>query len=302
MTVCRKAPSAAARWTSCCRPRGSPERLAEIGAHPYLAPGPVELPPPESEDHFRRVLGAVRTAAGVDFSHYRDTTIRRRILRRMALHDESSLASYAGRLEQDGSEVEALYRDLLINVTSFFRDPALFEALKTSVFPEILEAKPADAPLRLWVPGCSTGQEPYSLAIVLWEFFDDKPLRRPFQIFATDLSDPGSLACARLGLYPESIEAELTPERLHRFFKKEDRLYRINKSIRDSCVFARQNLTADPPFSHVDLISCRNVLIYMTPALQKRVAADLPLRAQRAGIPGAGVFRDGGGAQRAVRG
>ena len=264
-------------------PEGIARRLAEIGAHPYLAPSPVEAPPPESENHFRRVLGAVKAVTGVDFSQYRDTTIRRRILRRMALQGESSLAAYARRLEQDVPEVEALYGDFLINVTSFFRDPALFEALKTSVFPEILKAKPADAPLRLWVPGCSTGQEAYSLAIALWEFFDDKPLRRPFQIFATDLSDPGSLERARAGLYPESIKAELTPERLHRFFKKEDPFYRIDKSIRDSCVFARQNLTVDPPFSHVDLISCRNVLIYMALALQRRV---LPTFHYALNVPG----------------
>ena len=264
-------------------PEGIAERLAEIGAHPYLAPDPVEVLPTESEDHFRRVLGAVRAATGVDFSQYRETTIRRRILRRMALHSESSLASYAGRLEQDAPEVEALYRDLLINVTSFFRGPTLFEALKTSVFPEILKAKPRDAPLRLWVPGCSTGQEVYSLAIALWELFDNKPVRRPFQIFATDLSDPGSLERARAGLYPESIEAELTPERLHRFFTKEDHLYRIDKTIRDSCVFARQNLTVDPPFSRMDLISCRNVLIYMSPALQRRV---LPTFHYALNVPG----------------
>ncbi len=263
-------------------PEGIARRLAEIGNHPYLAPGPVEAPPPESEDHFRRVLGAVKAATGVDFCHYRDTTIRRRVVRRMALHGQSSLAAYAKRLEQDALEVDALCRDILINVTSFFRDPALFEALKTSVFPEILKAKPADT-LRLWVPGCSTGQEAYSLAIALWEFFDDKPLRRPFQIFATDLSDPGSLDRARAGLYPESIEAELTPERLHRFFMKEDHLYRINKAIRDSCIFSRQNLTADPPFSRVDLISCRNVLIYMDPELQRRV---LPAFHYALNVPG----------------
>ncbi len=264
-------------------PEGIGRRLGEIGNHPYLAPRPVEAPPPESKDQFRRVLGAVRAVTGVDFSHYRDTTIRRRVVRRMALHGQSSFAAYARRLEQDALEVEALYRDILINVTSFFRDPALFEALKTNVFPEILEAKPPDAPLRLWVPGCSTGQEAYSLAIALWEFFDDKPLRRPFQIFATDLSDPGSLEQARPGLYPKSIEAELTPERLHRFFKEEDHRYRINKSIRDSCIFARQNLTADPPFSHVDLISCRNVLIYMAPELQKRI---LPTFHYALNVPG----------------
>ncbi|MGH2822515.1 MAG: CheR family methyltransferase, partial [Thermoleophilaceae bacterium] len=254
-------------------PEGIARRLAEVAAHPYLALGPVEALPAEAEDHFRRVLGAVRAATKVDFSQYRDTTVRRRIMRRMALHGESSLAAYAERLEQEGPEAEGLYRDLLINVTSFFRDPALFEALKTSVFPAILEAKPLDEPLRLWVPGCSTGQEPYSLAIALWEFFDDQPVsvRRPFQVFATDLSDPGALERARAGLYPETIEAEVSPERLHRFFKKDDRLYRIDKSIRDYCIFARQNLSTDPPFSRVDLISCRNVLIYMAPALQRRV-------------------------------
>jgi two-component system CheB/CheR fusion protein len=173
----------------------------------------------------------------------------------------SSRSRPTGRLEQDAPEVEALYRDLLINVTGFF---------KTTVFPEIPKAKAVDAPLRRWVPGCSTGQEAYSLAIALREFFDDQSLRRPFQIFATDLRDPGSLERARAGLYPESIVSELAPERLLRFFKKEDHLYRLDKSIRDSCVFARQNLIADPPFSHIDL-SCRNVLIYMAPALQRRV-------------------------------
>ncbi len=246
------------------------ERLGAIGAHPYLAPSHPEEPP-EAEDQFKRMLGAVRSATGVDFSLYRDTTIRRRIMRRMALHGEQVLADYTRRLEQDGGEVEALYRDLLINVTSFFRDPDLFETLKESVFPEICNNKSPATPIRIWVPGCSTGQEAYSLAIALWEFFDHKPVRPPIQIFATDLSDAQALERARSGLYPESIEAEVSPERLRRFFKKEEHLYRIDKSIREACVFARQNITADPPFSHVDLISCRNVLIYMTPALQKRV-------------------------------
>lgn len=264
-------------------PEGIARRLAEIGAHPDLAQGPVEAHSPESEDHFARVLRAVRVATGVDFTQYRDTTIRRRVARRMALHGESSLASYAGRLSQDVPEVEALYRDLLIHVTSFFRDPALFEALKTGVFPQILKAKPADARLRLWVPGCSTGQEAYSLAIALWEFFDDAPLRRPFQIFATDLIDLGTLERARAGVYPESIEAELTPERLRRFFTKEDHHYRIDKAIRDCCIFARQNLTADPPFSHLDLVSCRNVLIYMAPLLQRRI---LPTFHYALNVPG----------------
>ncbi|MGH2708957.1 MAG: CheR family methyltransferase, partial [Actinomycetota bacterium] len=219
----------------------------------------------------------------MDFGLYRDTTIKRRIMRRMALHGEPWLADYAGRLETDGGEVEALYRDLLIKVTSFFRDPDLFETLKESVFPEICKNKSPATPIRIWVPGCSTGQEAYSLAIALWEFFDDKPVHPPIRIFATDLSDAQALERVRAGLYPESIEAEVSPERLRRFFKKEDHLYRIDKTIRDACVFARQNITADPPFSHVDLISCRNVLIYMAPALKKRV---LPIFHYALNVPG----------------
>ncbi len=247
-------------------------RLSEIGEHPYLAPTPPPAEgPAEAEDQFKKILAAVRAATAVDFSEYRDTTIRRRIMRRLALHGQQSLADYAQLLQTDRAEVEALYRDLLINVTSFFRDAAMFEALQSSVFPEIVKGKGPTTPIRVWVPGCSTGQEAYSLAIALVEFFDDKPVRPPIQVFATDLSDPGALEKARAGVYLESIEAEVTPARLRRFFQKEDHLYRIDKSIRDACVFARQNVTADPPFSHVDLISCRNVLIYMAPLLQKRV-------------------------------
>ncbi|MGH8614063.1 MAG: EAL domain-containing protein [Gammaproteobacteria bacterium] len=263
-------------------PENIAERLAAIGPHPYLATCHPEEPP-EAEDQFKRILGAVRSATGVDFSLYRDATIRRRIMRRMALHGEPSLAAYTERLETDGGEVKALYRDFLINVTSFFRDPDLFETLKESVFPEIWKNKSPATPIRIWVPGCSTGQEAYSLAIALWEFFDDKPVHPSIRIFATDLSDAQALERARTGLYPESIEAEVSPERLRRFFRKEDHLYRIDKSIREACVFGRQNVTADPPFSHVDLISCRNVLIYMAPALQKRV---LPIFHYALNVPG----------------
>src|SRR5262249_37397778 len=154
---------------------------------------------------------------------------------------------------------------------SFFRDAEMFETLKGRVFPEIVKGKPPAAPLRVWVPGCSTGQEAYSIAMSILEFFDDKPVRPPIQIFATDLSDQTALDKARAGVYPESIEAEVSPERLRRFFKRDDHVYRIDKMIRDVCVFARQNVTADPPFSHLDLISCRNVLIYLATPLQKRV-------------------------------
>jgi len=189
----------------------------------------------------------------------------------MMLHGKSNLNEYSELLLGDRTEIDSLYRDLLINVTGFFRDPEVFEALKRVAFPEMLRNKSVTKPIRIWVPGCSTGQEAYSLAIVLLEFLDDKPFRPTIQIFATDLSDSVSLERARTGLYPENVESEITPERLRRFFTKEDHAYRIDKTIRDMCVFARQNVAADPPFSHVDLISCRNVLIYMSHVLQRRV-------------------------------
>ncbi len=250
------------------------ERLAQIGKHPYLVreTAPAErLRSPVVETEFKKILSRVRAVTGVDFSLYRDTTIKRRIMRRMALHIQESIESYARRIDADDSEAVALYHDLLINVTGFFRDPEVFDALKTIVFPGIIREKQPTAPIRVWVPGCSTGQEAYSIAMSLVEFFDDRPIRPPMQIFATDLADPRSLEKARAGIYPESIEGEVSPERLRRFFVKEDHGYRINKAIRDLVVFARQNVAADPPFSHVDLISCRNVLMYLTTPLQKRI-------------------------------
>jgi two-component system CheB/CheR fusion protein len=248
-------------------------RLAEIGAHPYLrAESTATESEPTAAESYQSILASVRAVSGVDFSHYRDTTIKRRIMRRMALHGQQSLAAYAKQLNSDPVEVEALYEDLLINVTSFFRDPEMFDALKTSVFPEILKGKSPTQPIRIWAPGCSTGQEAYSLAMALIEFYDDKPVRPPIQIFATDLDQSG-LDKARSGLYPEGIEGEMSPERLRRFFRREDHVYRIDKSIRDMCVFAKHNVTSDPPFSHLDLVSCRNVLIYLTTPLQKRVIA-----------------------------
>ncbi len=201
----------------------------------------------------------------------------------MALHSDRSWSDYARRLQENQPEVEALYHDLLINVTSFFRNPELFDALQAKVYPELIKGRSPTAPLRLWVPGCSTGQEAYSLAISLLEFFGERAPRPPIQIFATDLADQTALDKARAGVYPESIEGEVSPERLRRYFQREDHIYRINKTIRDMCVFARQNVTTDPPFSHVDLISCRNVLIYLSTPLQKRV---LPTFHYALNVPG----------------
>ncbi|MGE5611709.1 MAG: CheR family methyltransferase, partial [Bacillota bacterium] len=246
--------------------------LAHIGQHPYLKPTNAagESGGPAGDD-FQKILGLLHASSGVDFTNYRDKTLRRRIARRMALHHKDSLRDYASFLEGNRPELDALYHDVLINVTSFFRDPEVFEALKQVVFPQILKGKSPETPIRIWVPGCSTGQETYSLAIALLEFLDQVPMRPPVQIFGTDINDSASIERARTGFYPESIEAEVSPERLHRFFSKEDRGYRVGKSIRDMCVFAKQNVAVDPPFSNLDLVSCRNLLIYLSNALQQRI-------------------------------
>jgi len=248
--------------------------LARIGQHPYVTK-PEALGerggPAAEEASFRKILSLLRATYGVDFSAYRDTTIRRRMMRRMVLSIKEDLGEYARFLEKNRQELDALYHDILINVTSFFREPETFEALKQSVFPEILKGKPSGAPLRIWAPGCSTGQEAYSLAMALVEFLEDKSVSPNIQIFATDLSDTVSLQKAREGIYPENIAGEVSPERLRRFFTKEDGKYRVNKMIRDLCLFAKQNVAADPPFSRIDLVSCRNLLIYLAPHLQKRV-------------------------------
>ena len=247
--------------------------LARIRAHPYLTPSSssrtAELVP-DGDPELKNILHLLRTASEVDFSDYKPATVKRRILRRMALHQIGKLKEYAQFLRHHPAEVEALHEDLLIKVTSFFRDSAAFEALKTEVFPSILKHRSPQEPLRVWVPGCSTGEETYSQAIALLEFLGNRNPEIPVQLFGTDLSQR-SIEKARAGTYPESITADVSPERLRRFFAKVEGGYRINKTIRDLCVFARQNLLQDPPFSRIDVISCRNVLIYLGPVLQKRI-------------------------------
>lgn len=248
--------------------------LARIGHDPNLA----LLPKAENDaaeaagmKDFQSVLALLRLQCGVDLSLYRDTTLKRRIQRRMVVRTCHGLADYIKLLEKDSGEIGALFDDVLINVTGFFRDPEVFETLKAAVFPEIL--KTGTQTIRIWIAACSTGQEAYSLAIALLEFLGQKPNAPGIQIFATDINESVSLEKGRRGLYPESIEAEVSPERLRRFFTKEDGGYRISKTIRDLCVFAKQNVTSDPPFSRMDLISCRNLLIYLTPGLQRHVVS-----------------------------
>jgi two-component system CheB/CheR fusion protein len=216
------------------------------------------------------LFAALRTATGVDFSHYKRTTILRRIRRRMLVHQMDGLTEFHDYLKKNPAEVAALYQDLLINVTEFFRNAEVFEFLASDVFPRIVKDRPAEQAIRLWASGCSSGEEAYSLAIVLLEFLGEKAFQTRIQLFGTDLSE-NAIELARTGFYPESSLVAVSPERLRRFFSRVEGGYRISKAVREMCVFARHNIFADPPFSHMDLISCRNVLIYMDASLQKQV-------------------------------
>ncbi|MGV3557822.1 PAS domain S-box protein [Larkinella arboricola] len=228
--------------------------------------GEESLPP---DEELKPILTFLRKAVGVDFSQYKVTTIRRRIIRRMLLYKLETLKDYAQYLRQHPQEANLLYSDLLINVTSFFRDAEVMEYLKKVLFPRMIAENNEGEPLRIWVPACSTGQEAYSLAMLLMEVLGERASSMVIQIFATDLSE-SAIAKARLGSYSRSEIMDVSPRRLHRFFTKQDDQYRINKSIRDLCVFAPHNIFKDPPFSRVDLVSCRNLLIYLNGSLQRR--------------------------------
>lgn len=254
-------------------PKAIAHELGRIGRHPYLghtgaASSPESLAAdPEGLDQILRML---RQKSGVDFTQYRQTTIRRRIARRMMVHGVDTLDNYSRYLQAHPSQVQALYNDLLVNVTRFFRDPEGFRILQRSVFPSLIKQRPPDAPIRIWAPGCSTGEEAYSLAILLLESLNDADGSLPIQLFGTDVSET-AIVKARAGIYPENIELDVTAARLRRFFLKVDSQYHVRKAVRELCVFARHNLATDPPFSKMDLIVCRNVLIYLEPELQRRV-------------------------------
>ncbi|SMC97808.1 chemotaxis protein CheB [Sporomusa malonica] len=216
------------------------------------------------------IIGLLRKACGINFAEYKQLTVKRRILRRMVLHKLDKLEDYAAYLRQNGAELAALQQDMLINVTNFFRDPQAFGTLKTTAFPLIVSNTTSSTPIRLWVPGCATGEEAYSLAIALLEFLEDNALNRPIQIFATDINET-VIEKARAGIYPKSIMTDVSLARLSRFFVEVEQGWQVSKTIRDICVFARQDMGQDPPISRVDLISCRNVMIYFGPALHKRM-------------------------------
>jgi two-component system CheB/CheR fusion protein len=225
-------------------------------------------------DEFEHVLEVLRQESGVDFSQYKSSTLHRRIRRRMALRRVPSLPEYGSYLKANAKEIEALYQDILIGVTSFFRDPEAFEALKEKVFPALFADRSRHDPIRVWVLGCATGEESYSLAIALKEYATAINSQAPLTVYATDLNNV-AVEKSRAGLYPRTISLDVSRERLKRFFVEADGGYRIAKSIRDMCVFARHNMLTDPPFSRMDLISCRNVLIYIEPVLQKKLLSVL---------------------------
>ncbi|MBI3805126.1 MAG: PAS domain-containing protein [Nitrospirae bacterium] len=249
-----------------------PQQLLKYIRHPYvLTPVPEETleaaPPP---DYFERVFFILRSQTGHDFTHYKRNTIVRRIQRRMAVHQIDDLKSYVRFLEQRKEEVQTLFKELLIGVTCFFRDPDSFEAFKTKVIPRIFDQKRGDQPIRIWDAGCSTGEEIYSIGILLAEESERRRQELKVQIFATDI-DNAALDVARAGLYPESIAADVSAARLKRFFVREGRSFRIQKEIREMVVFAKQDVIKDPPFSRLDFIICRNLLIYFASPLQKRI-------------------------------
>ena len=222
----------------------------------------------------QKILVLLRGQTGNDFSLYKKNTVMRRIERRMNVHHMGKTEQYVRFLQDNPQEVELLFKELLIGVTSFFRDPEAFELLKKTIVLDILKNNENERAVRVWIPGCSTGEEAYSIAIIFSECLSKLRLKGDFkvQIFATDI-DKAAIDKARQGLYPANIAADLSPERLEHFFSKEDNKYQINKDIREMVVFAPHNVTMDPPFTRLDLISCRNLLIYLTAELQKKLMA-----------------------------
>ncbi len=252
----------------CLTPSEIADELIRLGAHPFGARRrAVRL---WGEDSMRALFERLRRRFGVDFSAYKQSTIERRIVRRMALQKVEHVEEYLKLVEASPAELDVLYGDLLIGVTSFFRDAEPFQVLGDVLFPRLLEKRSAERPIRVWVAGCSTGEEAYSVAICLLEHLGDRAPGYKIQIFATDI-DEQALDAARLGVYPQSIELALSSERLRRFFSRHEKGYQVSRQVRDLIVFARHTLGKDPPFSRLDLVTCRNVLIYMQPVLQRRV-------------------------------
>lgn len=255
-------------------PHEMPAQLLAYASHAFgAASGAASSQAPRASDALEKVFLLLRSQTSHDFSHYKRNTIIRRIERRMAVHQIDKLEDYIRYLQLTRGEVDALFRDLLIGVTNFFRDTEIFEEIDKQVIPKLFAGKPAGSVIRVWVPGCSTGEEAYSIAMLLHERMEELKENFKVQVFATDI-DREAIDHARAGIYPSSIIADVSPERLAHFFSQEHAdgsAYRIHKTIRDMLIFSEHDLIKDPPFSKLDLISCRNLLIYMDGELQKKL-------------------------------
>jgi two-component system CheB/CheR fusion protein len=245
------------------------QELATLILHPYNITTANEFIT-ENKVSLKKILTLLHSRKDIDFSHYKQTTIQRRIMRRMLLNRLKSLKEYAQLLQESNTESEALYHDLLISVTNFFRDPGIYKALTNKILPAILkERRPGDV-LRIWIPGCATGEEAISFAIVMLEYLKENAVSTPIQIFATDLNER-AIEKSRAGIYSKTALQNVSPQRLRKYFVKLNSHYQVMKSIRDICIFATHNLLKDPPFSRMDIISCQNVLIYLETAPQNKI-------------------------------
>ncbi len=254
----------------CLSVQGIGEELARIAKEPLHRPARSTTTPLRAQDQLAKLFVLIRAEFGNDLSHYKQATIERRIERRMTLHRLGRLEDYVRLVQQDHDELHALYKDMLITVTRFFRDPDVFDALVQRVLPQIFERKEIGAPLRVWVPACASGEEAYSIAMCLLQFCEDHGKDARIQIFGTDLDDE-CIQHARRAIYPANIAPDVPPEWLSRYFTKKDDEYQLSRRVRDLLVFSRQNVLKDAPFSRIDLASCRNLLIYLEPPAQKRV-------------------------------
>src|SRR5439155_7238930 len=231
-------------------------------------PAPI---PPDVSSWLLKIMALLRAHNGHDLSFYKQNTVRRRVERRMLVNQIDTFEHYIRLLRKNKGELDTLFRELLIGVTNFFRDPAAFDAVRDSALPAIMAERTPGTPIRAWVPGCSTGEEAYSLAMLIHEAAEKLGREFVVQVFATDI-DHESIEKGRAGVYPANIAADVSPDRLARFFTHEESdFYRVKKTLRDQLIFAEQDVIKDPPFSKLDLISCRNLLIYMEPVLQKRL-------------------------------
>ena len=248
-----------------------PQALLRYGRQTYVKPGPTDVRSPDNvQEAFAGIIDLLAAKTPHDFSLYKQGTLQRRIERRMAMAGIENGDGYLQVLREDSGERELLAKDLLINVTHFFRDPVAFELLGEQIIPELVQRQTLDRPLRIWVPGCSTGEEAYSIAMLFLERIAAAKRNIKLQVFASDI-DADCVTFARNGIYPESIEADVTPTRLARFFTKEDHSYRVVRELREAVVFTSQSLLADAPFSRLDLISCRNLLIYLGAEAQRKI-------------------------------